>query len=513
MSVDISPRTTAGVDQASQKIAAPSAEGMRDTRSKPATNVQWERSYRRRLFATDSTLISLVVLGAHLLWFGQDSALASIRLFGVVDYWFVSVALAIGWLGALQVSGSRESRVLGTGSREYQLVFNACFAWFGVVAIAATLFKVDLARGYLLIAFPAGIIVLLASRKFWRSWLVRRRAADGSFSARVMVIGSAAAVTNMVRELRRNPDAGYHVVGVCIPEGSSLGNDIDGSSLHFGSIDSPVDHLRAAGGNTIAVAGGDRLRTRAIRQISWQLQSGLEHLIVSPNLIDIAGPRIHTRPVSGLSLIHVETPRYAGTRRFLKESLDFAGALLLIVVSSPVLLAVAMAVRLSTPGPVLFRQERIGLNGKPFQMLKFRSMVVDAEAQLESLADVEQDAGNTVMFKLASDPRVTPVGRLMRRFSIDELPQFFNVLKRDMSLVGPRPPLATEVANYEEDVHRRFLVRPGITGLWQVSGRSNLDWEESVRLDLYYVENWSALGDLQILWRTARAVVARDGAY
>ena len=454
-----------------------------------------------------------MVVGAHLIWFGQDSGTAAVKLFGVVDYWVISISLIIGWLATIHVSGSRDSRVLGTGSREYQLIFNATFAWFGIVAILATLFKIDIARGYLIVAFPLGVIVLLLSRKLWRTWLTTHRELGGAYSAKVMVIGSAPAVANMVRQLRRRPDAGYHVVGVCIPEGSELPSDIDPAGLHFGSLATPVDDLRHAGGNTIAVAGGDRLRTSAIRQISWQLVAGVEHLIVSPNLIDIAGPRIHTRPVAGLSLIHVETPRYAGTRRFLKESLDALGAGLFIIVFSPVLLVAAVAVRLSSPGPVLFRQERIGLDGKPFRMLKFRSMVVDAEDRLAALTDLQTDAGNSVMFKLAADPRVTGVGRVLRRFSIDELPQFFNVLKRDMSLVGPRPPLASEVANYEQDVHRRFLVRPGITGLWQVSGRSNLDWEESVRLDLYYVENWSMLGDLQILWRTARAVLARDGAY
>ena len=483
------------------------------TALKPVAANNWERAYQRRLLVTDSIVVVWVVLGAQLIWFGQDSATVPVRLFGFVDYWVVSIVLAVGWMISINVNGSRDARVLGTGSREYQLVFNATFAWFGIVAILSTLFKIDIARGYLTIAFPLGIALLLLSRKMWRSWLVARRLQNGSYSARVMIIGSAPAVSTMVRELRRNPDAGYHVVGVCIPEGSALAADIDPEGLMFGSLETPVDDLRRAGGNTIAVAGGDRLRTKAIRQISWQLASGIEHLIVSPNLIDIAGPRIHTRPVSGLSLIHVETPRYAGTRRFLKESLDFLGALVLVILSSPILLAVAVAVRLSTPGPVLFRQERIGLNGKPFKMLKFRSMVVDAEEQLTALVDTQTDAGNAVMFKLTSDPRVTLVGKWLRRFSIDELPQFFNVLKRDMSLVGPRPPLPSEVANYEQDVHRRFLVRPGITGLWQVSGRSNLDWEESVRLDLYYVENWSAVGDLQILWRTARAVLARDGAY
>ena len=475
---------------------------------------RWERLYERRLLATDSLVVVWAVVGAHLISFGdEDSAAAAVRLFGFIDYWFVSLSLVVGWLGAIFVGGSRDSRVLGTGSREYQLLFNASFAWFGIVAIGATLFKIDLARGYLIIAFPLGTAILLLSRKLWRTWLTSKRETHGGFSARVMVIGSASSVSSMVRELRRTPAAGYHVIGVCIPDGSSLSSDIAAEDLHFGSLDAPVDHLRMAGGNTIAVAGTDRLRNTAIRQISWQLAPGVEHLVVSPNLIDIAGPRIHTRPVSGLSLIHVETPRYAGMRRFMKESFDTIGAILLLLIFSPVLIAAAVAVRLSTPGPILFKQERIGLNGKPFHMLKFRSMVVDAERQLQFLSTGTRDVGNEVMFKLASDPRVTPVGKWLRRFSIDELPQFLNVLKKDMSLVGPRPPLPKEVESYAQDVHRRFLVRPGITGLWQVSGRSNLSWEESVRLDLYYVENWSMLGDLQILWQTARAVLGRDGAY
>ena len=465
------------------------------------------------MLITDSLVVIWVVLGAHLIWFGDDPARAVVRLFGFVDYWLVSLSLVLGWLLSIHIGGSRDSRVLGTGSREYQLLFNASFAWFGIVAIGATLLKIDIARGYLIIAFPLGTLVLLCSRKLWRTWLNAKREAHGDFSAKVMVIGSASSVSNMVRELRRTPQAGYHVIGVCIPDGSTLAGDIDASGLYFGSLDTPVYDLRAGGGNTIAVAGTDRLRNTAVRQISWELAPGIEHLVVSPNLIDIAGPRIHTRPVSGLSLIHVETPRYAGMRRFMKESFDSLGALLLIVLSSPLLLGITIAVRLSTPGPIFFRQERIGLNGKPFHMLKFRSMVIDAEAQLEHLVASHRDAGNEVMFKLASDPRVTPVGKWLRRFSLDELPQFFNVLKKDMSLVGPRPPLPKEVESYAQDVHRRFLVRPGITGLWQVSGRSNLSWEESVRLDLYYVENWSILGDLQILWRTARAVIGRDGAY
>ncbi|PPG55682.1 UDP-phosphate galactose phosphotransferase [Rathayibacter sp. AY2B7] len=247
--------------------------------------------------------------------------------------------------------------------------------------------------------------------------------------------------------------------------------------------------------------------------MSWTLEPGREHLVVAPSLTDIGGPRIHTRPVAGLPLIHVETPRFDGRQRFAKRLFDILASTMLIILSAPVLVVVAVLVKVTSPGPVLFRQERIGLNGATFEMLKFRSMVVDAEARLAALASQQRAEGNSILFKMAKDPRVTRVGAILRRFSLDELPQFLNVFRGDMSLIGPRPPLAREVEQYEEHVHRRFLMKPGITGLWQVSGRSNLSWEDTVRLDLYYVENWSMTGDIVILFKTARAVLARDGAY
>jgi len=174
---------------------------------------------------------------------------------------------------------------------------------------------------------------------------------------------------------------------------------------------------------------------------------------------------------------------------------------------------VAVAVKLTSKGPVFFRQERVGINGEMFRMIKFRSMVVDAEARLASLREEQHDAGNQVLFKIKNDPRITKVGKFIRRFSIDELPQLFNVVIGDMSLVGPRPPLMAEVELYGDEARRRLLVKPGMTGLWQVSGRSDLTWDDTVRLDVYYVENWSITGDLVILWKTAKAVVSSSGAY
>nr|WP_317983447.1 sugar transferase [Microbacterium hominis] len=246
--------------------------------------------------------------------------------------------------------------------------------------------------------------------------------------------------------------------------------------------------------------------------MSWNLQAGRQHLVLAPSIVDIAGPRLHTRPVAGLPLIHVETPRFSKGQLFLKRAVDIVASAVGVLVLSPLLAFLAMSVRLSSEGPVLFRQVRVGRGGTEFTMLKFRSMVTNAEDMLEQLwrerREQGVDSGNEVMFKMKNDPRVTPIGRIMRKFSLDELPQLFNVIGGSMSLVGPRPPLPSEVAQYATHVHRRFLVKPGVTGLWQVSGRSTLSWEDTVRLDLSYVENWSLVGDLAILAKTARAAVA-----
>jgi exopolysaccharide biosynthesis polyprenyl glycosylphosphotransferase len=218
------------------------------------------------------------------------------------------------------------------------------------------------------------------------------------------------------------------------------------------------------------------------------------------------------RPFIGLPLLHVEEPEFAGFKRVVKGAMDRLAAGLAVLLLVPVLGAIAVAVRLDSPGPVLFRQTRIGRGGREFTMLKFRTMVVDAEARRGDLLALNQNADG-LLFKMADDPRVTRVGRVLRRFSVDELPQLFNVLSGRMSLVGPRPPLPAEVALYDDSVRRRLLVKPGLTGLWQVSGRSDLTWEESVRLDLRYVENWSLLLDIMILWKTGFAVVRARGAY
>ena len=410
------------------------------------------------------------------------------------------------WLFALGLADSRSDRVIGHGATEYIRVADASLRVFGAVAIVAFLLKIEIARGYLLISFPAGLFALLLGRWLWRRWLISQRY-RGEYCARVLLVGSERSIADTAAELRRKPQAGYRVVGACLPSPGKLEQVPSTRIPVIGDVDAVESAMASTCADTVIVTSTDDLPANKVKQISWNLEAGKQHLVIAPSIADIAGPRIHTRPVAGLPLIHVETPRFSRGQLFAKRMLDLVASSLGVIVLSPILLVLALLVRVTTPGPVLFRQVRIGFRGREFEMLKFRSMVVNAEDLLAELADAERDSGNNVMFKMKDDPRVTKVGKFMRRFSLDELPQLFNVIGGSMSLVGPRPPLPREVEQYADHVHRRFLAKPGITGLWQVSGRSTLSWEETVRLDLSYVENWSMLGDFGILLRTAKAVV------
>jgi exopolysaccharide biosynthesis polyprenyl glycosylphosphotransferase len=473
----------------------------------------WREVYARRLILTDLLVLIWVVFGVQILWFGLSTA--DVQFGGnttevAVSYTVISITVIAAWMVMLGIYGSRGYRVLGTGSQEYRQIADGTVRLFGLVAIVSFLFQIEFARGYILIAFPVGLVVLVLSRWIWRLWLGAKRQ-DGEYSSRVLLVGSQASVEHLARELSRRTEAGYLVVGACVPGGRRASFLPDSAIPVFLDIADLQNSMESVAADTVVVTSSDELPPQRLRELSWGLVPGRQHLVVSPSLTDIGGPRIHTRPVAGLPLIHVETPRYEGMKLYTKRGFDIISSSLLILCLSPVLVSIAIAVRLSTPGSVLFRQDRVGINGRHFKMLKFRSMVADAEAQLASLQDLSE--GNSVMFKLKRDPRITPIGRFLRRFSLDELPQLFNVFGGSMSLVGPRPPLDREVSAYENHVHRRFLVKPGITGLWQVSGRSNLSWEDTVRLDLYYVENWSIVGDLVILWRTIKTVLGREGAY
>ena len=426
-------------------------------------------------------------------------------LTGDVDGAPITVVLAAGlpaWL--LVIAGSRayEARCLGLGSEEFRRVGNAAARFTAVLAVAVFLLKTDVARGLIVLALPAATVLAVVFRYLARQGLHRVRAV-GRASHRVLVVGEGAARDVLVAKLHASVHSGLRVVGVCRPAVRGAGGEP--SVAHIRRV------LEAVDADTVAVAHSDALTPHVLRRIAWTLEGTGVDLLVAPALTDVAGPRIHVRPVSGLPLLQIAEPEFTGVRRLVKGTIDVVGASALLLVLSPVLLLTAVLVRATSSGPVFFRQTRVGRDGVPFRMWKFRSMVTDAEARLAELSGAN-DHGPGVLFKMRDDPRVTRVGRVLRRYSVDELPQLFNVLSGRMSLVGPRPPLPSEVARYEPDVHRRLLVKPGLTGLWQVSGRSDLDWSETVRLDLYYVENWSVALDAEILWKTLAAVLRASGA-
>ncbi|TQJ29698.1 sugar transferase [Microbacterium sp. SLBN-146] len=456
------------------------------------------------MFITDSLALAWVVYGTQLLWLGNDSP--EVRGLTMVSYWMFSAGLVVAWMIALALADTRSDRVIGVGNTEYVRVADASFRLFGLVAILAFLFQVEVARGYLLISLPLGIAVLVLARWLWRGWLGAQRTM-GEYAARVLLVGSLESVTQIASELARTPNAGYRVVGACVPSGK-VADTIPGTAIPImGNVNAVESAIEVTGADTVAVTSTDDLPPQKVKEISWGLEAGRQHLVLAPNITDIAGPRIHTRPVAGLPLIHVETPRFSRGQRVVKRTFDIASSSVLIVLLSPVLIAVALAVKLTSKGPLLFSHERVGINGQPFHMHKFRSMRVGADAELAALLK-QQGTSAQPLFKIQNDPRITPIGRVIRKYSLDELPQLFNVLGGSMSLVGPRPQVAAEVALYSDAARRRLLARPGITGLWQVSGRSTLDWDQTVRLDLYYVENWSLLGDIAILVKTVKTVVS-----
>lgn len=480
-----------------------------------AAAVDWRSRYSWRLAVTDLAVLVWVVFGVQIAWLGTDSEAVGVsgsRGEIAISYTLISVAIIVSWMMVLRYFDTRADRVIGVGATEYRLIVSSSVRLFGFVAIVAFLFKVDLARGYILMAFPIGVAVLVLSRWMWRQWLGVRRL-RGEYSFRVVLVGSASSVAHLAAQLERQPDAGYRVVAICVPAGDTSFVPDSESAVRYTQVSELMSILAENDADTVVLTSSDELPPDRVRELSWALEPGRHHLVVAPAISGIAGPRIHTRPVAGLPLIHVETPRYEGRKILAKRAFDLIASALLLVLLAPLLCAVAIAIKFTSSGSVFFVQPRVGIGGEPFRMVKFRTMVQHAEQQLPYLQGTRPDAGNDVLFKMKDDPRLTPVGKVLRRFSLDELPQLLNVFLGHMSLVGPRPPLEKEVSVYEKHVHRRFLVKPGITGLWQVSGRSNLSWEDSVRLDLYYVENWSFIGDLVILWRTLRAVTSREGAY
>lgn len=475
-----------------------------------------------RIALSDFVITLTTTLAVQFVWPTSGTlVLSGLNLPGKVTPTYTAVSLLIAamwWISLWQIGSWREN-VLGYGTSEYSKVARATFFTFTVIALISYLTKAQVARGYLLLALPVGLALILTSRWVWRKVLIVNRK-RGNFRRTAVIIGSPKSADTVCEKLSQNDEVGLQVQGAflsqhLVPLSQSQQLSLPRSGVPiWGGLDDLIPTIRGQNIDSVIVASADELSPSDVRKLGWELLPSREKLYLAANIVDVAGPRLSIKPVAGLPLIEVDQPQFEGTNRILKRWLDIFMGLIILILTIPLFLIAAIHIKMCDGHKIFFTQDRIGRFGKPFKIFKFRTMSSVAEREQANIDLAEHDlTGNTVLFKLKDDPRVTPAGRWLRRFSVDELPQLLNVLIGNMSLVGPRPPLAKEVELYDSYVYSRFIVKPGMTGLWQISGRSELSWEESIRADLSYVQNWSIMFDLVILWRTMKAVVTGRGAY
>jgi exopolysaccharide biosynthesis polyprenyl glycosylphosphotransferase len=424
------------------------------------------------------------------------------------EYLILSIMLPLIWILAVGVFGGYERRFLGTGSDEYRRVLNAGLCLTAGLALISYAVNNEVSRIYLLVSMQVIVLLDLAIRFALRKRLHSVRK-EGKCMSTVVAVGHESAVARLISELRRDTHHGLRVVAACLA-GESVPTQVAGVPV-VGDLDDAASAVRNLNAGTVAVLSCPEMDGVKLRTLAWELEKTGTDLCVAPSLLDVAGPRTTIRPTAGLTLLHVDHPQLSGPRQVVKDLFDRCCAAAALVVLSPLMLVIAVAIRAHDKGPAMFTQIRVGKDGQEFKIYKFRTMVVNAEARLSEIRDQNEIDG--VLFKMRRDPRITAIGSALRKSSLDELPQLVNVLRGEMSLVGPRPALPQEAAQYAEHVRRRLIVKPGLTGMWQVNGRSELSWEETVRLDVAYVENWSLTLDIQILWKTISVMLHGSGAY
>lgn len=465
---------------------------------------RWERRYQAAVLTSDLAVVLVGALAGGWLGLGDTPAVVALQC------WYLAAAAGLIMIASFAVCGAWDIRVLGHGSEEFGRVLRSTLVCAVVLGLGSLALELQAARPWVFAVIPiSGLLAMMVRYGLRR--IVHRHRANGRCMRSVLAVGSARSVTELILRTRRAPHSGWIVTGVCTPEGRGLD---DGNHILDVPVVGDLDNLSLVVGldqyRVVAVTPVPELTPRRLHRLAWDLEGSGAEMMVDPGLMEVAGPRLHVAPVDGLPLLRVTEPDYTGIARVVKSAFDRMAAFALLALLVPVLIGVAVAIKMDG-GPVFFRQVRLGQGGRPFPMIKFRSMVVNAERLRSDLLSANEGAGP--LFKMQRDPRVTRVGTWLRRYSMDELPQLLNILSGSMSLVGPRPPLPEEARGYSPEAQRRLLVKPGLTGLWQVSGRSNLSWEESIRLDLRYVENWSMALDALILWKTIGAVISGRGAY
>ena len=474
---------------------------------------EWAQLYSRCLLLTEIPIIVGVVVASQTIRFDDapvDQVAGSLPL----SYWALSAVLSVGWVLAIYFAGGWDATLIAAGRIGVRPLVHGTVYFFALVAVTAFLLRLQVARGYLALALPLGLAGLMASRWIWHSLFDEFRR-SGHHLETVVVIGGRTNAVAFASRIREHPESGYRVAGLCLSPGSPTVHlariqEVNGFPV-LGNFDDLMASVRKSGASMVAVAASEDFGADDVRRLAWELERTGVRLAVAPAVADVAGPRMLMSHVADLPLMHIVEPTFRGPRLIVKTALDLVLATVALVLLAPVMLLVAAAVKLHDGGPVFFRHERVGLRGRHFRVLKFRSMTPGANRQVDK---VRQDTGTTesVFFKAADDPRITPIGRFIRRTSLDELPQLLNVLGGQMSIVGPRPLVPGEGASIESFVERRILVKPGITGLWQVSGRSDLSPDQRIRMDFYYVENWSLAGDLVLIGKTVGTVLSGKGA-
>jgi exopolysaccharide biosynthesis polyprenyl glycosylphosphotransferase len=459
----------------------------------------WARSYLRRVVTVDLCCAAVSASAAVKLRFANHVT---------PTYFALSLALPLLWIGAVRIAGGYDVRYIGTGSDEFRRVLNAGVGLTAAVALYSYTAHLQLSRGFVLGALPSITLSDLIIRYAMRKRLHGLRA-SGHCMSTVVAVGHQLAVADLISELSREKYHGLMVIGACIAQ--PVEQSVLAGVPVYGGLDDVTSAVRYFGADTVAVLTCPEMDGIRLRNLAWELEKTGTDLCVAPSLLDVAGPRTTIRPTAGLPLLHVDHPQLGGISLIFKEFFDRCVAVVTLVLLAPLLAFLSMAICLSDGGPALFTQVRVGKNGRKFKIYKFRTMHVDAEQRKAQL--IVNNELDGVLFKLRQDPRITALGVHLRRWSVDELPQLINVVLGHMSLVGPRPALPEEAARYADHVRRRLVVKPGMTGLWQVKGRSDLSWDESVRLDLRYVENWSLVLDLQIMWKTISVVIRGVGAY
>ena len=470
--------------------------------SQPAND--WEQRYRRTVITSDTVATALVVAAIGN-FFGARDAANWHEKWGILAFGTELLVLA-----ALGVGRAWAPAVLGQGAEEFRRLGRSLFAATVVLALGGIALTSRNIKLWIFVAIPAIALVTMTARYLLRLWLHKQRK-EGQCLRPVLAAGSPATVRDLISRTRKFPHIGWRVEAVCTTDGRGRdGDQLDGVPV-VGQLADVAKHVHHDGYRVVAVTPDPHWTPDRLQRLAWNLEGSDAEMVVAPVLMEVAGPRLHVDAVLGIPLLRVSMPTFTGGRRAIKAVVDRVGAAVLLMVFAPLMAFVALLVLMDSRGGAFYRQRRVGKDGREFTILKFRTMVVDAHRARAELADQNEGAG--LLFKVRHDPRVTRVGGVLRRYSIDELPQLFNVLTGSMSLVGPRPPLPEECAAYDPDIRRRLLVKPGLTGLWQISGRSDLPWEEAVRLDLRYVEDWSLALDTVILWKTMRAVLHGQGAY